>query len=78
MKMLTTQEAANKLGVSDTRIRQMILSGRLPASQFGKAHVIKEDDLKLVEDRKPGRPSKAETAAKAKKQGEMKQKGNKQ
>jgi excisionase family DNA binding protein len=66
MKMLTTREAADKLGVSDTRIRQMILSGRLPASQFGKAHVIKEDDLKLVADRKPGRPSKAVTA-KAKK-----------
>jgi excisionase family DNA binding protein len=66
MKMLTTREAADKLGVSDTRIRQMILSGRLPASQFGKAHVIKEDDLKLVADRKPGRPAKVETA-KAKK-----------
>jgi excisionase family DNA binding protein len=62
MKMLTTREAADKLGVSDTRIRQMILSGRLPASQFGKAHVIKEDDLKLVADRKPGRPAKPKTA----------------
>lgn len=70
MKMLTTQEAAERLGITDARIRAMILSGRLPAEKFGRAHVIREEDLKLVEDRKPGRPRKADavkTQRKAKK-----------
>lgn len=58
MKMLTTKEAAERLGVTDVRVRAMIVSGRLPAEKFGKAHMIRESDLKLVEDRKPGRPPK--------------------
>ena len=60
MKLLTTQEAAEKLGVTSTRIRAMILSGRLPAEKFGHVHMIKEEDLALVADRKPGRPPKSE------------------
>src|SRR5262249_42461515 len=38
------------------RIRAMILAGRLPAEKFGHVHMIKEEDLALVADRKPGRP----------------------
>jgi hypothetical protein len=37
----------------------MAQSGRLPASRFGRALMIKESDLALVADRKPGRPPKA-------------------
>jgi excisionase family DNA binding protein len=58
MDLLTTIEAANKLGVSKPRITALIRSGRLPAKKFGNAYMINESDLKLVEDRKPGRPSK--------------------
>ncbi len=55
---LTTQEAAEKLNVSIRRVVALINSGDLPSSRIGRSHVIKESDLKLVKDRKPGRPSK--------------------
>ena len=59
MKLLTTIEAATRLGLSKPRITALIRAGRLPAERFGNAYMIKESDLKLVEDRKPGRPKKA-------------------
>lgn len=59
MDRLTTQQAAEKLGVTIRRINALIQSGRLPAEKFGQVHMIKESDLKLVEDRKVGRPRKA-------------------
>lgn len=57
-KLLSTSQAAEILGVDDSRIRQLILSGRLPSMQVGRAHLIKEADLALVSDRKAGRPKK--------------------
>ena len=56
MKTLTTREAAERLGVTVRRVNELITTGRLPASRFGRAYMIQESDLKLVEDRKPGRP----------------------
>ena len=32
--------------------------GQLPAKKFGRDLVIQEEDLKLVKERKPGRPKK--------------------
>lgn len=58
MELLTTKEVAERLGVSIRRIQALITSGNLPATKLGRDYVIKESDLKLVEDRKPGRPSK--------------------
>lgn len=58
---LTTQEVAEKLGVSVRRVVALINSGDLPSSRVGRSHVIKESDLKLVEERKPGRPSKEQS-----------------
>lgn len=58
--MLTTKEAAARLGITAGRVRQMVLSGQLPAQKFGRDLVIAESDLSLVEDRKPGRPPKAD------------------
>lgn len=58
MELLTTKETAEKLGVSVRRVQAMITDGSLPATKFGRDYVIKESDLKLVKDRKPGRPSK--------------------
>jgi len=43
----------------------MIRDGRLPAEKLGRDYVIKEQDLKLVADRKPGRPAKSPPAAKS-------------
>jgi excisionase family DNA binding protein len=74
MKMLTTKETAEKLGVTVRRVNDLITSGRLPAVRFGNAHMIREQDLKYVEDRKPGRPPKAkdEKAATVTKKGSKK------
>jgi excisionase family DNA binding protein len=55
-KMLTTREVADRLGVTIRRVQALIYDGRLPSKQYGRDHLIKESDLKLVEDRKPGRP----------------------
>jgi excisionase family DNA binding protein len=56
MAMITTQEAAELLGVSVRRVTALIKSGKIPSERFGRAHVINEDDLKLVAERKVGRP----------------------
>ncbi len=61
MKLLTTKETAEKLGVSVRRVQAMITSGNLPATKLGRDYVVKESDLLLVEDRKPGRPSKEQS-----------------
>jgi len=58
MDLLTTKEAAERLGVTVTRVQQMITAGRLPAEKMGRDYFIKIDDLVSVEDRKPGRPPK--------------------
>jgi excisionase family DNA binding protein len=56
---ITTKEAADRLGVSAARVRQLVLAGNLPAEKFGRDLMIKASDLKLVEDRPMGRPPKA-------------------
>lgn len=56
MNLLTTKQAAERLGVTSVRVCAMIAAGRLPAERFGRAYMIKEGDLKLVADRRPGRP----------------------
>ena len=76
-QLLTTSEVAERLNISLRRVRQLIEEGRLPSKKFGRDHLIKESDLKLVENRKVGRPPKAkvETDLKAsKKRGEKKRK----
>jgi len=57
MKLLTTKDAAKILGVSDSRIRQLILSGKLHATKYGRDNLIRESDLEAVRIRaRPGRP----------------------
>jgi excisionase family DNA binding protein len=58
MDELTALEAADELGVSVRRLQELVKTGRLPARRFGRAYVIRREDLKLVADRKPGRPKK--------------------
>lgn len=57
-KLLTTREVSERLDISMRRVRALIEAGQLPSTQYGRDHLIKESDLKLVEDRKPGRPPK--------------------
>jgi excisionase family DNA binding protein len=60
MKMLTTKEVAERLGVSVRRVHALIQDGRLPAQKYGRDYLIEEKDLKLVAERKAGRPRKSE------------------
>jgi excisionase family DNA binding protein len=55
-KILTAKQAAKALGVNDSRVRQLILAGRLPAQKFANVWLIREKDLAKVADRKTGRP----------------------
>jgi excisionase family DNA binding protein len=57
--MLTTAQAAEKLGISPRRVLALIQAERLPAQPFGPTYMIQEKDLLLVKDRKPGRPRSA-------------------
>lgn len=66
MAILTTAQAAERLGVSARRVQQLVKDGRLPAEQFGGALMIKEEDLKLVKNRKVGRPPKAKVEIESK------------
>ena len=61
---LTTKEAAERLGVTAARVRQLVLAGDLPAEKFGRDLMIKEGDLKLVADRPMGRPPNAKATKK--------------
>jgi excisionase family DNA binding protein len=73
MRLLTTTEAASKLGVTVGRVQQLIWDGLLPAQKIGRDYVINEDDLKQVENRpKVGRPAKAEAALKVSKKKRVK------
>jgi excisionase family DNA binding protein len=59
-EILSTAEAARRLGVSARRVQQMVKNGQLPATIFGGALMIQAKDLKLVVGRKVGRPPKTE------------------
>lgn len=58
MKLLSTPQVAERLGVTVARVQTFIWEGRLPAQKVGRDYVIQEDDIKLVENRKTGRPPK--------------------
>ncbi len=61
MNLLTTREVSERLGVTIKRVQALIRDKRLPAEKMGRDYVIRIEDLKLVENRKPGRPRKAQT-----------------
>jgi len=63
MNLLTTREVSERLGVTIKRVQAMIRDKRLPAEKMGRDYVVRVEDLKMVEDRKPGRPRKAQTEA---------------
>ncbi len=60
MALLNTQQAAERLGVSVIRIRQLIRAGKIEAQNMGRDYVINEAALANVTTYgKPGRPKKA-------------------
>ena len=65
MKLFTTKEVAECLGVHQMRVQALIKAGRLTAQRYANVLLVNEKDLKLVADRKPGRPpSKAKASRK--------------
>ncbi len=59
MKLLTTKDAAEKLGVSVRRVRALITEGKLKAHQLGREYAIEEGALNSVQTYgKSGRPAK--------------------
>ncbi len=55
---VTTKELAERLGISSTRVRQMILNKQIKAEWIGQMKVIPESEAKRIEqiDRPTGRP----------------------
>jgi len=64
MKIITTTEAARRLGVTTTRVRALIEAKRLKAFKYGREWLIDPKDLEAVKDRKVGRPRKSRKGAK--------------
>jgi excisionase family DNA binding protein len=62
--LLTTEQAAEALGVNDSRVRQLIRAGELNAQQFGRAYLLEPSEVKKLVGKvgnggKRGRPPKA-------------------
>ncbi len=84
VKLLTTAEVADRLGITVGRVQQLIWEGKLPAERMGRDYLIKESDLALVTDR-PGRgrpplteeEKEARAKARAKKAAKKSKKGAK-
>jgi excisionase family DNA binding protein len=58
-KLLTTKETAQLLGLSDGRVRRMILDGLIKSVKFGRSNMIKKSDAEKVRVYgKVGRPKK--------------------
>ena len=54
MSMMGVAEAAVELGVSQRRVRQMLADGVLSGERVGRAWVIESDQLRQIENRRPG------------------------
>lgn len=57
IEFLTTAQAAERLGVSVPRILQRIARGELRAERFGRAWMIRPEDLAAVKKKAGGRPA---------------------
>ena len=55
---LTTNQVAVRLGVSSTRVRQLVTAGRLRSMKIGRDLYFEESWLEPVYNRKVGRPKK--------------------
>lgn len=61
---LTTTQTAERLKISQARVRQLIIEGIIKAEKVGRDNFISENEVKRLEsvERKPGRPAKKEAA----------------
>ena len=51
-RLYTTNEAADELGVTSARVRQMILKGELEAEKFGRDLMITAEAVAAARNRK--------------------------
>lgn len=65
MKIISTTEAAKRLGVTANRVRAMIRAKRLKAMKVGHEWLIDPKDLDAVKERKVGRPRKSRKSTKS-------------
>ena len=56
MNLLTTTQTAELLGVNASRVRQLILAGRLPAEKWGRDWLIKREDAEKLHRQPVGYP----------------------
>lgn len=58
MNMISVKEACKILGLSPTRVRQLIKDGRLPAEKIGRTFVLNREDVEAFAStpRPQGRP----------------------
>ena len=65
MELLSTAQAAQKLGVSERRVRQLISEGKIVAHKLGRDFAIKESEIENVKTYgKAGRPPKEKSKEK--------------
>jgi excisionase family DNA binding protein len=59
MELIGVTEAAEELGLSQNRVRQLIKGGKIPAQKIGNLWIVTRPDLEefKAKPRKPGRPS---------------------
>ncbi len=59
MALLTTTQAAERLGVDPSHLRRLILDKKLPATKYGKTWLIDAKDLAALPPKsRRGRPRK--------------------
>ena len=61
MNLITTKSAAEILGVTPVRVRQLIQQGQLPSVKHGRDHLLHKEEVQRFnrEGRRPGgRPPK--------------------
>jgi excisionase family DNA binding protein len=59
--MITTAEAASRLGLTVRAVQKMIEAGRLSAQKVGRDYLIAPDALENIPKQAAGRPPKAKT-----------------
>lgn len=57
-ELITTAEAADRLGLTIRAVQKMIEAGRLEAHKVGRDYLIAPDALESITKQAPGRPPK--------------------
>lgn len=57
-KLMSVADVAERLNLSQQRVKQLIYNEQLVAEKVGNQWIIRESDLKDVQDRPTGRPKK--------------------